>query len=142
MATLTPEELAALRREVGEGVVPITWDKPTINAALQGAEDVLEARGFDATAFVALATTRDARAQTMKDDLDGMRIPANLRPVVEDWLIEHPPFVTRRSVDVDGIRTWIAGNRPAFAAVLAGMPSSQRREVVLSAIRRRVEAAV
>ena len=142
MAVLTTKQLALMRREVGDGVVPVTWDKPTINTALQGAEDVLEAQGFDATAFVAAATRTDARAQTVKDDLDGNRIPFTLVSVVEDWLIEHPPFVTKRSVDVDGIRTWAAGNRPAFAAAVARMPSAQRREVVLSVIRRRVEAVI
>ena len=57
MAVLTTKQLALMRREVGEGVVPITWDKPTINAALQGADDVLETRGFDATTFVSVVTT-------------------------------------------------------------------------------------
>lgn len=55
MAILTVKELAALRRAVGEGVVPITWDKTTINTATQGVEDILEAQGFDAASFVTVA---------------------------------------------------------------------------------------
>ena len=42
MAILTPEQLAEVRREFA-GAVPITCNKPQINAALQAIEDWFEA---------------------------------------------------------------------------------------------------
>lgn len=142
MATLTTQELAVLRREVGDGVVPITWDKATINAALQGVEDVLEAQAFDASSFVAVDVVTDARAQSVKGDLDGNRIPFTLRPVVEDWLVENTPSTTSRSVDITGIATWAQDNQAAFATVVSAMPNDQQAKIVRLIVRRRVEVVV
>ena len=141
MAILAPEELTALRREAARDEHP-DWDKPTINAALQGSEDVLEAQAFDATTFVTVTTVTSARAQNVKTALDAGQIPANLVPVVEDWLEEHPPSVTSRSVDTAGIASFVTANRPAFAAAVAGMPTAQRTKVIRLVVRRRVEAVV
>ncbi len=142
MAVLTTDELTALRREVSDGIVPVTWDKPAINAALQGSEDVLEAQAFDATTFVTVTTTTSTRAQNVKTALDGGQIPANLVPIVEDWLQAHPPSRTTRSVDASGLIAWVTANRLAFAAAVAGMPSAQRVKIVRLVVGRRVEAAV
>jgi hypothetical protein len=42
MATLTPEQLAELRRRVARGQSPVTWDKLQVNAALQAVENYFE----------------------------------------------------------------------------------------------------
>ena len=142
MAVLTPDELTALRRQVSAGVVPVTWDKPTLNTALQGAEDLLETQAFDTTPFVTLTSTTSPRAQNVKTALETGQIPANLVPVVEDWLKDHPPSVTVRSMDRNAIRAWVTANRPAFASAVDGMPEAQRVKVVRLVVRRRVEAVV
>ncbi len=142
MPPLPPITLTALRRQIGEGVTPVTWDKPTVNAALQDTDDVLQATGFDASSIVAVSTRTDARAQTVKTALDAGQIPGNLVPVVEDWLQENPPSVTRRSVDVTGIQAFVAANRPAFTIAVRAMPTGQRVKVIRAVVRRRVEAAV
>ena len=141
MAVLTPDELTALRRETARDEHP-DWDKPTINAALQGAEDVLEAQAFDATAFVTVTTTVNTAAQLVEAALSAGQIPASLVPVAEDWLVGHPPSVSDRSVDTHGIHAWGALNQPAFVTAVAGMPVAQRAKVVRLVVRRRVEAVV
>ena len=142
MGVLTPDELAALRRAVSDSIVPVTWDKPTINAALQDTEDVLEAQAFDASTLVAVANTTSTRAQNVKTALDEGQIAANLVPVVEDWLVEHPPSESTRSVDATGIASFVTANRPSFAAAVAAMPLAQRAKVVRLIVRRWVEAVV
>lgn len=142
MAILTSGELAALRRAVGDGVVPVTWDKPTINMATQGVEDVLEGLAFDATTFVSVVTTTDARAETVKDDLDGNRIPLTLRPVVEDWIAENPLSISVRSVNESEITNFITLHRAALIAAVVGMPPDRKAQTVLAVIKRRVEAVV
>lgn len=142
MPPLTSDVLTVFRRQVADGVTPITWDKPTINAAFQDTDDVLQATGFAASTFVTVTTTTDPRAQNVKTALDAGQIASNLVPVVEDWLQLNPPSVTTRSVDVSGIQAFVAANRPAFAAAVSAMPSGQRVKVIRLAIRRRVEAVV
>ena len=142
MAVLTTSELVALRRAVGEGVVPITWDKTTINTATQDAENVLEALGFDATRFVTEATTTNVRAQNVKAALAAGQIASNIVPVVEDWLLEHPPSVTLLSIGTAAITSFITANRTVLIAAVAGMPVGQQAKTIQAVIRRRVEAAV
>lgn len=142
MAALTPNELAALRRKVGASVVPIIWDKTTLNTATQGVEDVLEAQGFDAVPLVAETVVNNARAQGVKSDLDAGLIPSGLVPVVEDWLAEHPPSVVTRSVNDSAIAAHVTSNMPTFLAAVSGMPAAQRVKLIRLVIRRRVEAAV
>ena len=141
MTVLTPDELTALRRAAARDEHP-DWDKPTINTALQSTEDVLEAQAFDASAFVTVRTTTSTRAQQIVAALAAGRIPADLIPVVEDWLVEHPASVTVRSVDVNGISAWVTANRPDFVAAVAGIPNTQRAKVIRLIVKRRVEAAV
>jgi hypothetical protein len=43
MAILTPTQLAALRQECARAAQVVTWDRPTVNAALQAIEDWFEA---------------------------------------------------------------------------------------------------
>ena len=140
---LTGKDLAALRRKVGKGVVPITWDKSTINEASQGVEDVLVDQAFDATALVIVRIDNDAEAQQVKDDLDsGTKIPLSLVPIVEDWLLENPPSVTVRLVDTLGILNYVADNRGLFATAVAKMPNGRRDKVVEAVVTLMVEAAV
>ncbi len=141
MTVLTPNDLTALRRAVARDEHP-DWDKPTINAALQGAEDVLEAQAFDASAFVTEVTSVDTRSQQVEAALSAGQIPVNLVPVVEDWLDDHPPSETVRSVSTNEILAWVAANGPSFANAVAGMPATQRAKVVRLIVVRRVEAVV
>ena len=142
MAVLTTRELALMRREIGEGVVPITWDKAAINAALQGSEDVLEAQAFDATTFVTVTVTNNAEAQVVQDALDTGRYAANAVPLARFYLREHPASVSRRSVDRAGIGAFVQANQADFVVAVSRMPNNRRRPVVRAVIKRRVEAAV
>ena len=141
MAVLQPRELDKLRQALALGEHP-TWDKPTVNAALQGAEDVLETQGFDASVFVTVVDATDARAERVEAALAATRIPADLVPVVEDWLLEHSPSTTTRSLAGDGVRAWVTANRRDFAAAVSGMPTDQRVKIIRLVIERRVEAVV
>lgn len=141
MAVLTPDELTAMRREAARGEHP-DWDKPTINAALQAAEDVLETQPFDASALVTVVTSVDTRSQQVEAALSAGQIPADLVPLVEDWLAGNPTSKTLRSVDTDGIIAWVTTNGPAFATAVAGMPTAQRTKVIRLVASRRVEAMV
>lgn len=141
MAVLTLDELVALRQEAARGEEP-DWDKPAINTALQGVEDVLEAQVFDATPFVAEVVTTDVRAQGVKAELDAGQIPTGLMPVVEDWLDENPPSMTTRSANNNGIDAHVNSNMPAFLAAVSGMPANQRAKIIRLVIQRRVEMVV
>ena len=55
MAILTPEELVEVRRECAVGIV--TWDKATINIALQAVEDWFEANRVSLASTINTATS-------------------------------------------------------------------------------------
>lgn len=57
MAILTDLELAELRREVAKEVGTVTWDKATINAALQAIEDWYEGQRATVAGDINAATT-------------------------------------------------------------------------------------
>jgi hypothetical protein len=142
VAVLTTTELAALRRQIGEGVVPITWDKNTINAATQGVEDVLEAQGFDASTLVAVTTVANPDSQEVLDELTASRLPAGVRRIAEAFLRDNPASVTTRSVDNGAIADFLRDNSAVFTRAVAGMPGPVRNKLVRAVIKRRVEAVV
>ena len=55
MASLTPVELAAMRRKLAARHSPQTWNKPQVNAALQVVEDALVAIRFSVAADIEAA---------------------------------------------------------------------------------------
>lgn len=142
MAVLNPTELSLLRRQMALGVVPVTWDKITINIALQAVEDQLEAQRFDAFTMVRETTRGDTEAQDVKTRLDDGEVSLALKPVVDDWLLEHPPFVTTRIVDSDKITSRATTDRALFDAAASRMPPDQRSKLIALVMRRRVEAVV
>lgn len=143
MAILTSSDLANLRRQVGNGVVPITWSKSTINAATQGVDDVLEAQAFDANTLVSVVITTNAEAQQVTDDLEsGTKIPISLVPIVQSWLKQNPISLTVRSLDKEGVVNYVVANKSLFATAVAGMPSSQQTKVVEAVVTLRVKGAV
>ncbi len=140
-AVLTTDELAKFRQAVAKDQ-SVSWDKPTINVALQAIEDVLEASAFDAETAVRTVVVNNARAQTTKDELDGGRVPLGLVSVVEDWLISNPPSVSTRSIDDAAITAFVTASSPELALAAAGMPVDQRAKLVTEVVKRRVGAAV
>lgn len=142
MPIVNPTDLALLRRKTALGVVPVTWDKTTINVAIQAVEDQLEAQLFDASAMVKETIRTDAEAQDVKTRLDAGEVSIALAPIVDDWLLAHPPSVTTRTVDSDRITNQVTTDRVLFDAAVSGMPLDQRSKLIELVIRRRVEAAV
>jgi len=139
---LTSQELSALRRAVGDGVVPITWGKPTINADLQGAEDVLETLAFAAAAYVIETTVINPDAQLVQTALDTNQYIDNMRPLVRSWLEEHPAEVTTRVVNAAGISAYVKANLGEFPLAVFRVPDDQRVKLIELVATRRVEAAV
>ena len=110
---LTPKQMAKFRKTLAKTSAEVTWDKPTVNAALQAVSDVLDGV-FDAALFVAEMVTLDPEAQAVQDELDSMKPDqAWLRPVVEGWLRRRPPSITKRARDDSALTTWIATNSGA-----------------------------
>lgn len=142
MSILNLTELAVLRRKTALGVVPVTWDKNTINTALQAVEDELETQLFDAPALIEETIRVNAEAVDVKTRLDAGEVSPALTPVVDDWLLDHPPSVTTRTVDDGGITSKVTADRTLFDAAVSGMPSDQRAKLIELVMRRRVEAAV
>lgn len=69
MAVMTPAQLAETRRKVAAGKDVVTWDKSTINAAIQAVEDHWESESAIRSGQINSATapvTLDAR---IKDDI-------------------------------------------------------------------------
>lgn len=141
MTRLTDNDLVLLRRQMALGVV-VTWGKPTINAALQAIEDVLEAQLFDASVMVKETIRTDSEAQDVKTRLDGGEVSLALVPVVEDWLLAHPPSVTTRTVDDDEIAITADRDRALFDSAVSIMPFDQRDKLIELVMHRRVEASV
>ena len=57
MAVLTSEQLTELRQEMARGESSITWDKPTINAACQAVEDLIEGSKSAISSAIDVATS-------------------------------------------------------------------------------------
>lgn len=140
MAVLS--NIEKLRQECAAGISPVTWDKPTINAALQGVEDVIDGMVFDPESLVTKTVNKgDARVPAIQAELDAATVSTALIPVVEEW-VKSNKDQTVRTIDAAAVTNWINSNKAAFASAVSKMPTNQQENVIRSVINKRVKAVI
>lgn len=147
MAVLTGDEIRALWRQAyvfdpqtktdikANGGLP---PRTEIQAAFQGIEDVVA--GLNLEQFVSSVTRNDADAEAAKAELGSGRIPSHLAGIVKTYLEEHPPSVTRRSINTAARDTWIASNLSRFDAL--NIPSPRLDALVRVLMTKRIREAL
>lgn len=142
MPVLTSEQLAKMRQALARGKDEVTWDKATVNVAFQGVEDVIEAQALDANTLITETVLMDARAQQVDDALTANRIPVDLVPVIEDWLVVHPTSTTTRAINQTSVNQWLGSNRSVLNLGVGSLPAPVRTEAIQVVLNSRLEAAL